>query len=223
MNTEQMALGGQWSVTIFMIVIASWILYKFVVPKNFKEWRNAGLIQAFIIALYAEMYGFPLTIYFLSAFLGVDIPLLHFKGHLWSSLFGLGETGAMLEMILGYTIIFSGIYLLGRGWYSIYQAQKKDALSVKGLYRYIRHPQYTGIFLALFGQLIHWPTIITFILFPVIVLAYFLLSRKEEKAMISKFGEEYRAYMQKVPMFFPKIEDWPLLFEGDQNRKGAPL
>ncbi len=223
MNTEQITLGGQWSVTIFMIVIASWILYKYVAPKNFKEWRNAGLIQAFIIALYAEMYGFPLTIYFLSAFLGVDIPLLHFKGHLWSSLFGLGETGAMLEMILGYAIIFSGIYLLGRGWHSIYQAQKKEELVIKGLYQYIRHPQYTGIFIALFGQLIHWPTILTFILFPVIVLAYCLLSRKEEKAMISKFGEDYRAYMQKVPMFFPKIENWPLLFEGSQNREGAPL
>ncbi len=77
-----------------MIVIVSWILYSCLAPKSMKEWRNAGLVQAFIIALYAEMYGFPLTIYLLTSFLGIDIPWLHTKGHLWGTLLGLDDTGA---------------------------------------------------------------------------------------------------------------------------------
>lgn len=213
MYSEGVSLGGNWEITIIMIVVVSWILYKYIVPKNFKEWRNAGLIQAFIVALYAEMYGFPLTIYLLTSFLGIDIPWLHTRGHLWGTLLGLGDTGAMIEMFIGFIFIFAGLILMARGWKLIYGAQKTDGLITNGIYRYIRHPQYTGIFIALFGQLIHWPTVITLLLFPVIVWAYYHLARKEEKAMILKFGDAYRTYMLGVPMFFPKLKNWRLVFE----------
>ena len=213
MNYEDMSLGGQWGAMIIMIVIVSWILYSYLVPKNFKEWRNAGLVQAFIIALYAEMYGFPLTIYLLTSFLGIDIPWLHTRGHLWGTLLGLEDTGAMIEMFIGFAFILVGLMLMARGWRLVFSAQEKDELVTDGIYKYVRHPQYTGIFIALFGQLIHWPTVVTLLLFPVIAGAYYHLARKEEKAMISKFGEAYRAYMQSVPMFFPKLKNWPLVFE----------
>jgi protein-S-isoprenylcysteine O-methyltransferase Ste14 len=213
MNYEDMSLGGQWGAMIIMIVIVSWILYSYLAPKNFKEWRNAGLVQAFIIALYAEMYGFPLTIYLLTSFLGMDIPWLHTRGHLWGTLLGLDDTGAMIEMFIGFAFILAGLMLMARGWRLVFSAQEKDELVTGGIYKYVRHPQYTGIFIALFGQLIHWPTVVTLLLFPVIVGAYYHLARKEEKAMISKFGETYRAYMQSVPMFFPKLKNWPLVFE----------
>ncbi len=213
MNYEDMSLGGQWGAMIIMIVIVSWILYSYLVPKNFKEWRNAGLVQAFIIALYAEMYGFPLTIYLLTSFLGIDIPWLHTRGHLWGTLLGLEDTGAMIEMFIGFTFILAGLMLMARGWRLVFSAQEKDELVTDGIYKYVRHPQYTGIFIALFGQLIHWPTVVTLLLFPVIVGAYYHLARKEEKTMISKFGEAYRAYIQSVPMFFPKLKNWPLVFE----------
>jgi len=213
MNYEDISLGGQWEAMIIMIVIVSWILYSYLAPKNFKEWRNAGLVQAFIIALYAEMYGFPLTIYLLASFLGIDIPWLHTRGHLWGTLLGLDDTGAMIEMFIGFAFILAGLMLMARGWRLVFSAQEKDELVTGGIYKYVRHPQYTGIFIALFGQLIHWPTVVTLLLFPVIVGAYYHLARKEEKAMISKFGETYRVYMQSVPMFFPKLKNWPLVFE----------
>jgi len=212
MNAQDIPLGGHWGLTVIMVVIASWILYKYLAPKNLREWRNAGLVQAFIIALYAEMYGFPLTIYFLTSLLGIDIPWLHMRGHLWATLLGLGDIGATIEMMVGFAIIFAGLALIFNGWYLVYKAQKKGALVTHGIYRYMRHPQYTGIFLALFGQLVHWPTVLTLLLFPVIVYAYYHLSRKEEKAMTTKFGGHYRRYMEKVPMFFPRIEQWRLLF-----------
>lgn len=222
MESGQMVLGGTWIITIIMVIVASWIVFKYLVPGNFKEWRNFGLIQAFIIALYAEMYGFPLTIYLLTSFLGIDIPWLHVKGHLWASLFGWGDSMAMVEMVVGYAFVFLGISLIVRGWKQIYEARKKNELVTDGIYRYIRHPQYTGIYLAIFGQLIHWPTIPTLILFPVIVAAYYTLSRKEEKVMIKSFEDEYRAYVKNVPMFFPKLEEIrEVLFEKDEKKNSV--
>jgi protein-S-isoprenylcysteine O-methyltransferase Ste14 len=206
MDSGQVALGGTWIITILMVIVVSWIVFKYLVPGNFKEWRNFGLIQAFIIALYAEMYGFPLTIYILTSFFDFDIPWLHVKGHLWSSLFGWGDDMAMVEMIVGYAFVFLGISLIVKGWKQIYRARKKNELVTDGIYGYMRHPQYTGIYLAIFGQLIHWPTIPTLVLFPLIVFAYYALARREEKVMIESFGDEYRAYVTKVPMFFPKWE-----------------
>ncbi len=213
MESAQQPAFGFWVMTIIMVVIASWIIYKYLVPKGFKEWRNVGLIQAFIVALYAEMYGFPLTIYILTSFLGIDIPWLHMSGHLWSSLFGWGTSMAMVEMFVGYGFVFAGISLIIKGWKRIYETRNDKKLVTDGIYRYIRHPQYIGIYMAIMGQLIHWPTIPTLVLFPVIIWAYYHLARKEEKAMIKEFGEEYRTYMAKTPMFLPKTDMWGNIYK----------
>jgi len=218
MNTiaqpQNTPLGGHWTLTLIMIVIGTWIVFKYLVPKSRKEWRNVGILQAFIIALYVEMYGFPLTIYLLTTFLGLNIPWLHFKGHLWAALLGMGETGAMIEMFIGLSILVMGISLIARGWHLVYSAKQKNKLVTEGVYSYMRHPQYTGIFLALFGQLIHWPTLPTLVLFPFIVWMYYHLAKKEEKAMVEKFGREYEIYMQHVPMFFPGSTNWERMIRG---------
>jgi protein-S-isoprenylcysteine O-methyltransferase Ste14 len=222
MDDIQPTLGGTWAITVIMVVIASWIIYKYLAPKSFKEWRNAGLIQAFIIALYAEMYGFPLTVYIFVSFLGLDIPWLHMSGHLWSYLFGWGPGMAMVEMFIGYAFVFAGISLIAGGWRQIYRVRKEERLVTDGTYEYIRHPQYTGIYMAIFGQLIHWPTIPTLILSPVIVWAYYRLARKEEKALLGRFGDGYRIYMERVPMFFPRWGNWGRIF-GSSERENHIL
>jgi protein-S-isoprenylcysteine O-methyltransferase Ste14 len=153
--------GGAWPLTIIMVVVVTWFVFKFLVPKGYKEWGNVGLVQAFVIALYAEMYGFPLTIYLLTSFFGRDIPLIHMSGHLWSYLFGWGAGMAIVEMLVGYFFIFTGLSFIVRGWRLVYAARKDERLVTGGIYRFMRHPQYTGIYLAVFGQLIHWPTIPT--------------------------------------------------------------
>lgn len=227
MNTETVGgLGGQWFLAVLMIVLVSWFVFRYLIPRSWKEWRAAGILQAFIIALYAEMYGFPLTIYILTAYFGVDIPWLHMRGHLWSSLLGLGDIGAMLEMILGYAVIFVGIGLLAAGWRQVYKAQKENKLVTGGLYQYVRHPQYTGIFIAVIGQLIHWPTVLTLILAPLIVLLYWRLAVKEERHMLEKFGAEYSAYAANTPRFIPITSSWRSLMRAtktsDENQVGNP-
>ena len=138
------------ALALIMIVIASWVLYRFLAPKTWREWAGAGLVQAFIIALYAEMYGFPLTIYLLVRFFGLDQGNLN--ASLWSTLVGVGETGMMIAMVLGYLLLFLGIGLFAQGWRELYKARQENRLVTDGLYGVVRHPQYTGLFIALFGE-----------------------------------------------------------------------
>ncbi len=208
--------GGAWGLTAVMVIITSWILYRYVAPKGWREWSRAGIVQAFIIALYAEMYGFPLTLYLLTGFLGIDIPILHQSGHLWAALFGWGDLGALIEMLVGYTIVFFGLSILIEGWREVYLANKEKRLATDGLYGIVRHPQYTGIFLIIFGQLIHWPTVPTLAIFPVMLWAYYRLSLREEKDMLKQFGKAYEAYRKKRPMFLPRWGEWRRLIDASR-------
>ncbi len=190
-----------------MVVVASWVFYRYFAPKTWHEWAGAGVVQAFIIALYAEMYGFPLTIYLLVRFFGLDRTVLN--ANLWSTLLGMGETGMLISMIIGYALLFLGIGLFAEGWRELYRAHEERRLATDGLYGLVRHPQYTGLFLGLFGEgVVHWPTIFSVGLFPIIVIIYVLLAYREEKQMLKEFGEEYRAYKERTPMFFPGKRQW---------------
>tara|TARA_R110001606_G_C15403585_1_gene653700 strand:+ start:13628 stop:14287 length:660 start_codon:yes stop_codon:yes gene_type:complete len=204
---QDFAHSGAWALAILMIVVISWFLYRYLAPKTWREWASAGVVQAFIIALYAEMYGFPLTIYLLARFFGLDGTDLN--ASLWSSLLGLGETGMMISMLVGYAFIFLGIGIFFQGWRQVHQARQQSQLVTDGLYRFVRHPQYTGLFIALFGEgVVHWPTLFSVGLFPIIVFVYVRLAKKEEQKVLEEFGKEYREYQKRVPMFIPRKKDW---------------
>jgi protein-S-isoprenylcysteine O-methyltransferase Ste14 len=194
-----------WGLAVIVTVIISWLMYRYLAPESWKEWTRAGVLQAFIIAFYAEMYGFPLTIYFLARFFGLDLAWSE-GGNLWAQLFGT-PNAHIVAMLLGYAIVFSGATLVADGWRRIHQARREDGLMTDGIYARMRHPQYTGLFLIVFGEgIVHWPTILSVIAFPVIVIAYTLLALREEKQMLAKFGDDYRHYQQRVPMFIPRFD-----------------
>ena len=199
--------SGAWGIALIVIVLVSWFFYRYFAPRSWREWAGAGVVQAFIIALYAEMYGFPLTIYLLVRFFGLDSEYV--SANLWSTLVGLGETGMLVSMLLGYGLAFVGVCVFIQGWRQVHRARQQNGLVTDGLYAFVRHPQYTGLFIALFGEgVVHWPTLFSVGLFPVIVLTFVWLARREEQTMLAEFGQAYRVYQQRVPMLIPRWGQW---------------
>lgn len=213
---EHIAHSGAWGLALIVIVLVSWMLYRYLAPKTWREWASASVIQAFIIALYAEMYGFPLTIYLLVRFFGLDSENLN--SSLWSTLLGVGETGMMISMIFGYLILFIGVGIFMAGWRALHRARQNNRLVTDGLYGLVRHPQYTGLFIAIFGEgIVHWPTIFSVALFPVIIFAYIMLARSEERKVLAQFGDEYLAYQRRTPAFIPHWGQWKTFLTSSRN------
>ena len=200
---------GLWSLvvinSIFFIVFAA----SFFKPKSRQDWRTLGMFSAFVVALFTEMYGFPLTIYLLSGWLTERYPgidwLSHNAGHLPEMLFGWrGNPHFGPFHLLSTAFIIGGFWLLAKAWPVLYQAQREGRLARTGPYARIRHPQYAAFILVMIGFLLQWPTLVTLALFPILVTIYVRLARKEEALAIAAFGEEYRSYLSTVPGWWPK-------------------
>lgn len=201
---------GMWVIVAFNVGLFLFFILSFIKPKQIKEWRSMGLVAAFLVALFTEMYGFPLTIYLLTGWLGEAYPVLqpfsHKYGHLWVVVFG-GSTLAWL-IVMGLSLLFmiAGYTLMSKGWQQIHAAH--DNLVTDGLYAYVRHPQYTGLFLLIIGFLIQWPTFLTAIMAPVLIFAYTHLSHSEEAVVKQNFNQPYLQYAARTPMFFPPMNQW---------------
>lgn len=198
---------GFWSLVVVNVILFLFFILSFLTPLKKREWGSAGVATAFLIALFTEMYGFPLTIYILTAILGSRYPALnpfaHESGHLWVTLLGGGAATLAIIHVISNGLMLAGFFMMAAGWRQVHSA--KGGLVTDGIYGYVRHPQYSGLFIITIGLLIQWPTIITVLMWPVLILAYYKLSKKEEEEMEREFGEEYKRYKEKVPMFIPRI------------------
>jgi protein-S-isoprenylcysteine O-methyltransferase Ste14 len=201
---------GLWSLVIVNSVVFILFAYSFFKPRTARDWRSFGAFGAFIVALFTEMYGFPLTIYFLSGWLQSRYPnvdwLSHDAGHLLEMMFGWKSNPHFGPFhMLSFVFIFGGFILISAAWRVLYDAQKKNALAKTGIYSYARHPQYDGFILVMFGFLLQWPTLLTLAMFPVLVYMYVRLARTEEQEALATFGDAYRQYMAEVPGFIPHV------------------
>lgn len=201
---------GLWSLVIINSVVFILFAFSFFKPQTARDWRSFGAFSAFLIALFTEMYGFPLTIYFLSGWLQTQYPnidwLSHDAGHILEMLFGWKSNPHFGPFhLLSFAFIGGGFLLISSAWQVLYQAQKLEKLAVTGPYSYVRHPQYVGFILVMFGFLVQWPTILTLAMFPVLVWMYVRLAREEEREAIAVFGQAYERYAASVPGFIPSF------------------
>ncbi len=200
-----------WWLVAGYIVLVGIFLYGVLRPRRKSEWKSAGAAQAWVIALYAEMYGTPLTAYLVMGLMGRSRQDAekHFNGHLWPTIFGVDspsiEYAQFFTTVLGQGLILIGTLLAFFGWRQLHNAVCKNEMVETGLYRQIRHPQYTGFFLFLLGSIINWPTIATILTLPILWWVYLRLAKTEEQDAIETFGDQYRNYMTRTGRFLPGI------------------
>jgi methanethiol S-methyltransferase len=200
---------GLWllaAINAAFFIFFAWSFYK---PLNARDWRSFGLYSAFIVALFAEMYGFPLTIFFLSGWLTTQFPevdwLTHDAGHLLEMMFGWrGNPHFGPFHMASFILIGGGFWLLSAAWPALYRAQRENRVALEGPYARVRHPQYVGFILIMTGFLLQWPTLLTLAMYPVLLWVYARLAVAEERDSLRQFGDAYRDYMGRVPRFLPR-------------------
>jgi len=207
--TDSTPAYGLWGLVLINSVIFIFFAFTFFKPQTPRDWRSFGAFSAFLVALFAEMYGFPLTLYFLSGWLQTRYPnvdwLSHDAGHLLEMIFGWKANPHFGPFhILSNVLIIAGFFVISASWRVLYEAQRKRALATTGPYSYVRHPQYVGFILVMLGFLLQWPTLLTLAMFPVLVWMYVRLARSEEQDATAEFGEAYRQYARSVPAYFPR-------------------
>ncbi|MDD3762942.1 MAG: isoprenylcysteine carboxylmethyltransferase family protein [Pseudomonadota bacterium] len=207
---EQASAYGLWLLVAVNSALFIFFAFSFAPPKSSRDWRSLGAFSAFILALFTEMYGYPLTIYFLSGWLTSRFPqvdwLAHDSGHLLEMLFGWKANPHFGPFhIVSNVLIIAGFWIVASAWRRLHAAQQTGKLATSGAYARVRHPQYVGFVLVMTGFLLQWPTILTLLMYPVLVYMYVRLARREEADTRRAFGAEYERYAATVPAFFPRL------------------
>jgi protein-S-isoprenylcysteine O-methyltransferase Ste14 len=180
-------------------------LFLFFTPFYRKSQRKpAGVYMAFIVALALEMFGVPLSMYAIAWLLGDTLP----DGVLWGHT--LNQVIGHWGMYVGTVLMVIGVALIVAGWREIYRRYwsketGEGQLVVNGIYRWIRHPQYTGFMLITLGMMLDWLTLPLLIMWPLLGIIYYRLARREEQEMVQEFGDSYRIYMAQTGMFLPRL------------------
>ncbi len=201
---------GLWGIALLNAALFIFFAFSFAKPRTSRDWRSFGAFSAFVVALFAEMYGFPLTIYLLSGWLQKLLPgrnvFSHDAGHLWYTLLGMkGDPHMNPVHLASIGLIIAGFFLLSSAWRVLYAAQREGRLATTGPYARLRHPQYLAFILIMIGFLVQWPTLATLLMFPVLVVMYRRLARREERDAAAQFGDAWTAYAAATPAWIPRL------------------
>ncbi|HJW11564.1 MAG TPA: isoprenylcysteine carboxylmethyltransferase family protein [Albitalea sp.] len=205
---------GLWSLVLINSLVFIIFAFSFAKPQSRRDWRSFGAFSGFIVALFAEMYGYPLTIYLLSGWLGTRYPgvdfLSHDAGHLLEVMFGWRANPHFGPFhVLSFAFIGGGFWLLSAAWRVLHASQRASTLATSGAYARIRHPQYVGFMLIMFGFLLQWPTLLTLAMFPILCVMYVRLAHNEERSAQSMFGDEWARYAARTPRWIPHWSAMP--------------
>jgi protein-S-isoprenylcysteine O-methyltransferase Ste14 len=208
-SAQDLPAYGLWTLVIINSAVFLIFVFSFTRPKRPRDWRSFGAFSAFIVAMFVEMYGFPVTIYLLAGWLQSRYPRIdpfsHQSGHLWHTILGIsGDAHSTGLHVAANVLIFGAFILLATSWRVLHAAQQRHELATVGPYAFVRHPQYAALILLMLGFLLMWPTILTALMFPILVYMYVRLARHEEREMASEFGEAYRRYAESTPAFVPR-------------------
>ncbi len=218
MAHETVSAYGLWGMVIINSAIFILFAFSFSPPQNKRDWRSLGAFSAFLVALFTEMYGYPLTIFMLSGWLSETFPQVNWLAH---------DAGHLLEMMFGWKsnphfgpfhiasniLVLGGFLIIGSAWKVLHKAQQENKLATEGLYQYVRHPQYVGFIMVMTGFLLQWPTLLTLIMYPILVYMYIRLARREEAEVQTQLQEVFVNYARQVPAFIPHL--------GRKNRRPA--
>lgn len=200
---------GLWPLVILNTALFVAFALSFFRPHSKRDWRVMGGYTAFLVALFTEMYGTPLTIYLLGSWLGSRFPLLrntHAGGHLWNDLIGwTGDPHLSPFHLASYLAIGGGFWLIAVAWRHLHAAARAGTLATAGPYAKVRHPQYDGFVLVMLGFLLQWPTLPTLIMFPILVVVYAKLAHSEEREIAAQFGAAWDEYAARTPAFVPRL------------------
>jgi protein-S-isoprenylcysteine O-methyltransferase Ste14 len=203
---------GLWFLVVFNSLLFIIFAASFFHPQSKRDWRALGGFSAFVVALFTEMYGYPLSVYLLSGPLSGLIPgvnLSHNSGHLWNDLIGWkGDAHVSPFHLASYVFIGGGFWLIAAAWKHLFEAQKAHRLAKTGPYAYVRHPQYAGFVLIMVGFLLQWPTFATLLIFPVLLIVYRKLAMREEREVAAQFGAEWETYAADRPRFVPRLRQF---------------
>ena len=199
---------GLWPLVVLNSALFVVLAASFFHPKTGRDWKAMGAFSAFVVALFVEMYGFPLTIYVLSGWLGSRFPslaLTHGGGHLWNDLIGWdGDPHASPFHLASYFFMIGGFWLISSAWRVLWKAARTGTLATGGPYARVRHPQYVGFIAVMVGFLLQWPTIPTLVMFPVPLAMYRRLALAEERDVRASFGGAWDEYARRTPRFVPR-------------------
>ncbi len=203
MSQDVWSYYGLWgTAALWVLVTGAFLLL--LTPVEPHGRKPAGLFFVFGLAHALEKYGMPFSLYLVQFLTGQVLPVGIFWGHTLSGIVGMN--GHYLYLVM----LFVGGGLLVAGWARLYDSacrppEAERMLVRGGVYRYLRHPQYTGLMAISLGSLLDWATIPLLLLWPLVVRQYVRLAAREEQRLAAEFGTVWTEYAGRTGRFFPRL------------------